>query len=57
MKTLATIGARIKAQIGQGMKMEDAIAARPTADFDDAWGKGFLPPARFVEMLWKNLQK
>ena len=54
---LATIGARIKAQIGQGMKMEDAIAARPTADFDDAWGKGFLPPARFVEMLWKNLQK
>lgn len=54
---LATIGARIKAAIGQGMKLEDAIAAKPTADFDDAWGKGFLAPAKFVEMLWKNLQK
>ena len=54
---LASIGARIKAQIKQGMKLEDAIAAKPTADFDEVWGKGFLPPAKFVEMLWKNLQK
>jgi cyclase len=54
---LATIAGRIKAQIKQGMKMEDAIAAKPTADFDDAWGKGFLPPAKFVEMVWKNLSK
>jgi cyclase len=54
---LATISARIKAQIKQGLKLEDAIAAKPTADFDDVWGKGFLPPAKFVEMVWKNLQK
>ena len=54
---LATVSTRIKAQIQQGMKIEDAIAAKPTADFDDAWGKGFLPPPRFVEMVWKNLQK
>ncbi len=54
---LATIAARIKAQIRQGLKLEDAIAAKPTADFDEPWGKGFLPPARFVEMVWKNLQK
>ena len=54
---LATIATRIKAQIRQGMKMEDAIAAKPTADFDAAWGKGFLPPDKFVEMVWKNLQK
>ena len=38
------------------MKLEDAIAARPTADYDEAWGKGFLPPPKFVEMVWKNLQ-
>ena len=54
---LAAVSARIKGQIGQGMKLDEAIAAKPTADFDDAWGKGFLPPPKFVEMVWKNLQK
>ena len=54
---LATISARIKAQIKEGKKVEDAIAAKPTAEFDAVWGKGFLPPSKFVDMLWKNLQK
>ena len=53
---LAAVSARIKAQIRQGMKLADAIAAGPTADFDDAWGKGFLPPPSYVEVVWKNLQ-
>jgi len=25
--------------------------------FDAVWGKGFLNPQRFVDMLYKNLQK
>jgi len=54
---LATVSARIKAQIKEGKKLEDAIAAKPTAEYDAVWGKGFLPSAKFVDMLWKNLQK
>lgn len=54
---LATISTRIKAQIKEGKKLEDAIAAKPTAEYDAVWGKGSLPPNKFVEMLWKNLQK
>jgi len=54
---LATTSTRIKAQIKEGKKLEEAIAAKPTAEFDAVWGKGFLLPSKFVEMLWKNLQK
>nr|MBA3777292.1 MBL fold metallo-hydrolase [Betaproteobacteria bacterium] len=54
---LATTSTRIKAQIKEGKKLEEAIAAKPTAEFDAVWGKGSLLPSKFVEMLWKNLQK
>ena len=54
---LATVSARIKAQIKQGRKLEDAIASKPTAEFDAVWGKGFMTADRFVGMLWQNLQK
>jgi hypothetical protein len=33
------------------------VESRPTKEFDDVWGKGFLNPQRFTEMLYKNLQK
>ena len=53
---LATTADRIRTQVRAGAKLEDVVAAKPTADFDEAWGKGFLPPARFIEMVFKNLQ-
>jgi len=53
---LATIGERIKTQEKAGAKMEDVIASKPTAQFDAAYGKGFLPPDKFVEMLYKNMK-
>jgi cyclase len=54
---LATISGRIKDQIRAGRKLEEVVASKPTAEFDAVWGKGFLPPDKFVEMLYKNLQK
>lgn len=53
---LATIGERIRSQAKAGAKLEDVIASKPTAEFDEAWGKGFLPPPRFIEMVYKNVQ-
>ncbi len=54
---LATVSGRIKDGIKAGKKLDEVVAAKPTAEFDAAWGKGFLPPAKFVEMLWKNLSR
>jgi cyclase len=54
---LATVSGRIKALIAQGKKLEEVLASAPTAEYDAVWGKGFLPPAKWVEMVYKNLTK
>ena len=54
---LATVTGRIRALLKQGRKLDDILAAKPTADFDERWGKGFLPPPKFVEMIVNGLQK
>jgi len=54
---LANVSARIAAQIKQGKTLEQVAAAKPTAEFDAVWGKGFLPPEKFVAMLHENLKK
>ena len=48
---LATISARIRQMIREGKKLEDIVAAKVTADFDEKWGKGFIPPHKFAEMV------
>lgn len=54
---LATIAGRIKTLVSEGKTLEQAIAAKPTADFDTVWGKGFISPPRMVEMLYKNIKR
>ena len=54
---LATVSGRIKAGKQAGRSLEEVVATKPTAEFDAVWGKGFLPPHKFVEMIWKNLAK
>jgi glyoxylase-like metal-dependent hydrolase (beta-lactamase superfamily II) len=53
---VGTIG-KIKALVKQGKTLEEIIAAKPTAEFDERWGKGFIPPARYIEMVMKGLPK
>jgi glyoxylase-like metal-dependent hydrolase (beta-lactamase superfamily II) len=53
---LATVSARIKTQIKDGKKLEEVLAAKPTAEFDEVWGKGFLMPQKWVEMMYENLK-
>jgi cyclase len=54
---LATVAARIKKMIAEGRKLEDIAASKVTADFDDKWGKGFILPHKFAEMVAINLLK
>lgn len=54
---LATIATRIKALVKEGKTLEQALAARPTADFDAVWGKGFIKPDKMVEMLYQDLKR
>ncbi len=54
---LATVSGRVKTQVKAGKKLEDVVASKPTAEFDAVWGKGFLSPDKFVEMLYGNIKK
>ncbi|MCA3018865.1 MAG: MBL fold metallo-hydrolase, partial [Rhodocyclaceae bacterium] len=53
---VSTIG-KIKALVKQGKTLDEIVAAKPTAEFDERWGKGFVPPARYIEMITKGLPK
>lgn len=54
---LATVSGRIQKQVKSGKSLAQVIDSRPSAEFDEVWGKGFLNPQRFVEMLYKGMQK
>jgi cyclase len=48
---VATVWGRVSKLVKEGKKLDEILATKPTADYDERWGKGFIPPARFVEML------
>jgi cyclase len=48
---LATVTQRIKALRSSGKSDEEIVAARPAAEFDAAWGGGFINAQRFVQMM------
>lgn len=52
---LATLIGRIKEQVKAGKKLEEIVAAKPTADHDAKWGGGSIKPDKWVEMVVMNL--
>ena len=41
--------------IAEGKTLDEIKTAKPTAKYDDSWGKGFVSPERFIETLYTNL--
>lgn len=54
---LATVTGRIRKMIDEGRKLEDITASKVSAEFDEKWGKSFIPPAKFAQMLAMNILK
>ena len=42
---------KIQALIDQGLSEDQVVAASPTAEFDDPWGKGFMTPEQLHALL------
>ncbi len=38
-----------------GKSVEEVIAAKPSAEYDDAWGKGFMNPKDFLTVVYNTL--
>jgi cyclase len=53
---LATIRDRIRKGIEAGKTLDQVVASKPTAEFDAAWGGGFLKPDAFVALLYGGLK-
>jgi glyoxylase-like metal-dependent hydrolase (beta-lactamase superfamily II) len=53
---LVTVRDRVQKLKTSGRKLEDVIAENPTKDFDPTWGKGFLPAAMFIGLVYNTLR-
>lgn len=52
---LATVHGRLRSMIDKGKSLEEVLEARPTAEFDEAWGNGFLKAAQWVELNYRGM--
>jgi cyclase len=52
---MAAIATSVEKLKSSGQTLEQAIAAKPTASFDAAWGKGMIQPDQFVELVYSTL--
>ncbi|HEV8265358.1 MAG TPA: MBL fold metallo-hydrolase [Gemmatimonadales bacterium] len=54
---LVTVRDRIKQAVTAGRTLEQVQAAKPTAEFDAAWGTGRITPTLFVQILYQDLTR
>ena len=52
---LVAIRDRIRSALAGGQTLDQVLAARPTREFDQVWGKGFIDPERFVRIVYRSL--
>jgi glyoxylase-like metal-dependent hydrolase (beta-lactamase superfamily II) len=53
-KMIATVVGRIESLAKAGKSLEQVLAAKPTREFDEEWGK-FRKPDAFVEIVYRGL--
>jgi glyoxylase-like metal-dependent hydrolase (beta-lactamase superfamily II) len=52
-----TIRDRVARLVARRRTLAQVVAAKPTADYDATWGKGFLQPDVFVAILYNDLAR
>jgi len=52
---LATVRDKVAALKKAGASEQEAVAKKPTAEFDGAWGKGFMTPDNFAGIVYRTL--
>lgn len=54
---LAKILASVRKLVSEGRTIEEIVAAKVSAEFDEKWGKRFITPSRFAEMVARDVMK
>jgi len=55
-RMLTSVRERIEPMVRAGRSRDEAIAAKPTADFDADWGGGFMKPDVWVGLVYDGFQ-
>jgi len=53
-KMIATVVGRVEPMAKSGKTLQQVLAAKPTREFDEEWGK-FRKPEAFVEIVYNGL--
>jgi glyoxylase-like metal-dependent hydrolase (beta-lactamase superfamily II) len=54
---LVKVRGNIQSLIDQGRTEDEAIVAKPTAEFDAMWGDGFMDAASFTRFAYQSLKR
>jgi len=54
---LSDISAKVTALVRAGKTLDEVKAAKPTAAYDEGWGKIFLKPDQFTELVYAGIAK
>jgi hypothetical protein len=54
---MVTLRGRIARLIKEGKTLQEAIAAKPTGDFDARWANGPIRPDQVVEEIYADLER
>ena len=52
---LKTIRTRVQTLMKEGKSLEEILASKPTAEFDERWGGGSIEPDRLVQFVYRSL--
>lgn len=52
---VVTVRDRVRAEMQKGRTLEQLKAAGLSKEFDDTWGKGFIQPPIFIELVYRSL--
>jgi glyoxylase-like metal-dependent hydrolase (beta-lactamase superfamily II) len=52
---LEKVTERMEAMAKEGKSVDEVVAAAPTKDFDDKFGKGMFPPAQWVKVAYTSV--
>lgn len=47
---------RVRKLVASKKTLEQTLAAKPAAQWDETWGKGFMKPEKFVEIVYESLK-
>jgi hypothetical protein len=49
------VRAAVTKLVKQKKSLDDVVAAKPTAPWDDVWGKGYMKPDFFTKIVYTEL--